>query len=155
VPISFRGRQPGAMTYAVIERPCRDTVDIVVGAAALMACADGQAAPSERTALIAFLRRHGLLALHGRRPLLATYDSAVLRPVSLSDWDAALQPLGMLAGTHGATLATTAAAHIAMADGVTWPQEVALLHVMLDRLGLRARPAAYGSAEQETLQLAQ
>ena len=130
------------MTYDVIERPCRGTVDTEVGAAALMACADGQATRSERIALTAFLRRHGLLSLHGRRSLLATYDSAVSRPASLSDWDATLESLGMLAGTHGATLAATAAVHVAMADGVAWPQEVALLHAMHDRLGIRARPAA-------------
>jgi len=130
------------MTYTVVERPCRDTVHTVVGAAALMACADGQATQSERTALIGFLRQHGLLSLHGSRPLLATYDDAIARPTSLSDWDTALQPLGTLAGTHGSMLAAAAAAHIAMADGVAWPQEIALLHVMHDRLGIRARSVA-------------
>jgi tellurite resistance protein len=139
LPISHPGRRPGTTTYAVIERPCRDTVHTVVDAAAMMACADGHATQMERTALIAFLREHGLLSLHGRRPLLATYDGAVSRP-GTTDWDAALQPLGALTGTYGAMLAATAAAQVATADGVTWPQEVALLHVMHDRLGIRVRP---------------
>jgi tellurite resistance protein len=130
------------MTYTVIKLPRRDTVNAVIGAAALMASVDGQATHAERAALIAFLRQHGLLAHHGRRALLAAYDSAVSRPEPLSDWDAALQPLDTLAGTHGAMLAATAAARVAMADGVTWPQEIALLHVMHERLGIRFRPTA-------------
>jgi tellurite resistance protein len=136
------GRRHGATTYAVIERPCRDSVDAVISAAALMASADGQATPTERTALIAFLRQHGLLVLHGRRSLVATYDSAVLRPDPLSDLDEALNPLRPLVGTHGAVLAAMAAAHVAMADGVTWPQEIALLRVMQDRLGIGIPPPA-------------
>src|SRR4051794_6948743 len=124
------GRRHDAMTYAVVERPCRDSVDAVISAAALMANVDGQATPAERTALIAFLRQHGLLALHGRRPLLQTYDNAVTRPGALSDLDAALNPLHALIGKHGAVLAAMAAAHVALADGVTWPQEITLLRVM-------------------------
>ena len=135
------GRRHGGMTYAVVERPCRDTVDAVISAAALMANVDGQATPPERTALIAFLRQHGLLALHGRRSLLATYDGAVSRPGPLFDLDEALNPLRALVGTHGAVLAATAAAHVAIADGVTWPQEIALLRVMHDRLGIGVRRA--------------
>ena len=51
-----------------------------------------------------------------------------------------MSPLRTLAGTHGAVLAAMAAAHVAMADGVTWPQEIALLRVLHDRLGMSARP---------------
>src|SRR3954467_4604123 len=121
MPKSSFGRWHGATTYAVIERPRRDSVDALIRVAALMANVDGQATPPERTALIAFLRQHGLLALHGRRSLLETYDGAVSRPGPLFDLDEALNPLRALVGTHGAVLAATAAAHVAIADGVTWP----------------------------------
>jgi tellurite resistance protein len=36
----------------------------------------------------------------------------------------------------GAPLVAHAAAHVALADGVTWPQEIALLEVIRDRVGL-------------------
>ena len=71
--------------------------------------------------------------------LLATYDEAVSAPrrggVPSSATVARLQSL---AGTHAGALAATAAAHVAVADGITWPQEIALLRMIRDRLGVGA-----------------
>ncbi|MBN9560660.1 MAG: TerB family tellurite resistance protein [Alphaproteobacteria bacterium] len=125
--------------WSVVERPSRATAEAIVATAAAMACADGQAEPAERAALHAFLRRHGFLILHGR-DLLTAYDDAVSRTPRGTTPDpsptvARLQPL---AGTHAGMLAATAAAHVAVADGVTWPQEIALLRVIRDRLGISA-----------------
>jgi len=123
----------------VVERPSRATADAIVTAAAAMACADGRAEPAERAALHAFLRRHGFLILHGR-DLLTTYDEAVSRAKrdTAPDPTATVARLQPLAGTHAAVLAATAAAHVAVADGVTWPQEIALLRMIRDRLGVGA-----------------
>lgn len=129
--------------WSVVERPSRATADAIVATAAAMACADGRPEPAERAALHAFLRRHGFLILHGR-DLLATYDEAVSRTPrgAVPDPSATVARLQPLAGTHAGVLAATAAAHVAIADGVTWPQEIALLRVIRDRLGVGAVPAA-------------
>ena len=124
-----RTRRP---RWSVVERPSRATADAIVATAAAMACADGRAEPVERAALHVFLRRHGFLILHGR-DLLATYDEAVSRTPR-----GAVARLQSLAGTHAGVLAATAAAHVAIADGVTWPQEIALLRMIRDRLGVGA-----------------
>jgi tellurite resistance protein len=131
-----RNRQP---RWSVIERPSRATAEAIVTAAAAMACADGRAEPAERAALHAFLRRHGFLILHGR-DLLTTYDEAVSRTKrgAAPDPTATVARLQPLAGTRAGVLAATAAAHVAVADGVTWPQEIALLRMIRDRLGVGA-----------------
>lgn len=134
-----RAKHRRATRWSVVERPSRATADAIVATAAAMACADGQAEPAERAALHAFLRRHGFLILHGR-DLLTAYDEAVSHTPrgtapDLSVTIARLQPL---AGTHAGMLAATAAAHLAVADGVTWPQEIALLRVIRDRVGVSA-----------------
>jgi tellurite resistance protein len=127
----------------VVERPSRAAANAIVATAAAMACADGRPEPAERAALHAFLRRHGFLILHGR-DLLTTYDEAVSRMPrgAAPDPSATAARLQPLAGTHAGALAATAAAHVAVADGVTWPQEIALLRVIRDRLGVSTRGAA-------------
>jgi len=129
--------------WSVVERPSRATAETIVATAAAMACADGRAEPAERAALHAFLRRHGFLILHGR-DLLTTYDEAVSRTKrgGVADPSATVDRLQSLAGTHAGVLAATAAAHVAVADGITWPQEIALLRVIRDRLGVGAGGAA-------------
>jgi tellurite resistance protein len=43
--------------------------------------------------------------------------------------------LRALAGTPGRHLVTAAAVQVAMADGVVWPQEIALLNILRRSLG--------------------
>jgi tellurite resistance protein len=142
---SLRAKQRGPSRWSVVERPSRATAEAIVTAAAAMACADGRAEPAERAALHAFLRRHGFPILHGR-DLLRTYDEAVSRTPrdTAPDLSATVAKLRPLAGSHAGVLAATAAAHVAVADGVTWPQEIALLRVIRDRLGVSAGGAATG-----------
>jgi tellurite resistance protein len=129
-------RQP-----VVIDRPSRRTVDGMVKAASIIACADGRLDAAERRSLIALLRRHGALAEFGRRPLLDAFDQAVARPehADLAALCVVADGLRPLANTPAAQLIAMTAVDIAMADGVTWPQEMAMLQVIRDRLGLAAR----------------
>lgn len=140
VPLSRRRKTPRPTSAATLFEtvpPGRIAALAIVGCAAHMACADGSAQPSERAALLAFLRRHGLLTVHGRRTLLGEYDSIAGRPRDTgSHWSNALDRLEALTGMRGAELAATAAAVVAAADGITWPQEIALLRAIRDRLGL-------------------
>jgi tellurite resistance protein len=137
--VSHRTKHRRATCWSVVERPSRATADAIVATAAAMACADGRAEPAERAALHIFLRRHGFLILHGRE-LLTTYDEAVSRTKrgTTPDPSATVARLQPLAGTRAGVLAATAAAHVAVADGVTWPQEIALLRMIRDRLGVGA-----------------
>ena len=132
-------RDRGTTTYGAIEQPARCTVDAIISAAALMAYADGNTVIQERIALTAVLRNHGLLDLHGEQALLSTYDEAIAHRHADGEWDTAFEHLAALAGNHGAIIAGVTAAHVAVADGVLWPQEVALLRILRDRLGISTR----------------
>ncbi len=118
--------------------PGRETVRAVVTAAAIVACADGHVARSERRSLLRFLSHHGVLARYGRAGLLAAFEQAVrtAEPLTLHEAGSVADELRTIAGRPGAPLVAQAAAHVALADGVTWPQEIALLEVIRDRLGL-------------------
>jgi tellurite resistance protein len=132
----FVRRDRRTTTYGAIEQPARCTVDAIIRAAALMACADGKPVAQERTTLAGVLRNHGLLELHGEQALLSTYDEAISHRHTDGEWDAAFEHLAALAGNHGAVIAGVTVAHVAVADGVLWPQEVALLRILRDRLGI-------------------
>ncbi len=125
----------------VIRRPGRRTVDGMIEAACIVACADGRLDAAERRRLLTILRRHGALAEFGRKPLLDAFDQAVARQehADLAELCVMADGLRPLAATSGARLVAMAAVDIAMADGVTWPQEMAMLQVIRDRLGLGAR----------------
>ena len=125
-------------TYGTIEQPVRCTVDAIIRGAALMAWADGKPVAEERITLAAVLRDHGILELHGEQALLSSYDEAISQRHVDGEWDAALEPLATL-GNHGAVIAGMTAAHVAVADGVLWPQEVALLRILRERLGISTR----------------
>jgi tellurite resistance protein len=129
--------------YRIVERPARKTSERIVGVAALMARIDGQAHPAKRAALLSFLRQHELLERSDWRALLRGYDLAVSRPHHTipEDWSEIANELSGLVGTPDAMLAATAAAHIAVADGIVWPREMALLRAICDRLCLDASAA--------------
>jgi tellurite resistance protein len=115
-------------------------------AGAIMACADGQADSTERRAWLTFLREQGVLEQSSRRELLDSFDKKTVmfnsRP--LPELCEAAEPLASLAGTSAARLVGMAASRVAIADGIAWPQEIAMLQVIRDKLGLsrgqRAEP---------------
>jgi tellurite resistance protein len=119
-------------------QPSRATIHAVVTACAMIACADGNVAVKERRSLLRFLRHHGVLARYGRAPVIAAFDVAVREtaPLTLDQICDVADRLRDVAGMPGAPLVAHAAAHVALADGVTWPQEIALLEVIRDRVGL-------------------
>jgi tellurite resistance protein len=115
------------------------TISAIVTAASLVACADGQATSDERRALLRFLRERGILARSGRRGTVGVFDRAVEAAAEseLDDLTEALSTLSALADKPSAMLALEAAQQVAMADGVLWPQEAAMIAVLSDRLRLR------------------
>jgi tellurite resistance protein len=105
----------------------------IIEAAALMARADGQTDDAERRGLLRFLRSRGLLQDFGRQAVTQAYHAELARAMPPAD---ALTRLERLRGQPAASLAATAAAWIAVADGLVQPAEIALLRRMRDRLGL-------------------
>ncbi len=126
--------------FTVTVQPGLATVQAMVMAAAMMACADGHVAKEERRSLIRFLRHHGVLERYGRAECLASFDRAVRDTgrFNLEEACDAADRLHSIAGTASAWLVAHAAAHVALADGITWPQEMALLQVIRDRVGVSA-----------------
>jgi tellurite resistance protein len=125
--------------FAVVYHCDMETVAAVVTAASLVACADGRATSEERRALLRFLREQGILARSGRRRTVGTFDQTVeaAADFELVQLNEALSPLSALADKPSAALALEAAQRVAMADGVLWPQEAAMIAVLSDRLRLR------------------
>ncbi len=122
----------------VVQIPNQRTFDGMVHASALVALADGVVDPAERRALMRCLRRNGLLARYGRRAALELLEQAANRPSgdrlsALCDAADALRPLSR---TADSPLIAQAARQVMLADGIAWPQEVAMLRIIEDRLGL-------------------
>jgi len=122
----------------IVQLPSQQTFDGVVRAGALVALADGVVDSAERRALLRCLRRNGLLARYGRRAALALLEQASNRPQlsALCDEADALRPLSR---TADSLLIAQVARQVMLADGIAWPQEVAMLRVIEDRLGLGRR----------------
>ncbi len=134
-----RRRKARSPDVTVVEQIGSKTLAAIILAASAVARADGAADGRERQALLRFLRERGILARHGRAAVLASYDAAVGGGCrSLAETADDLAALGGLARTPGAHLIAAAALRVALADGVAWPQETALLGIIGDRLGLRA-----------------
>ena len=130
----------------VIVRPSQATVQAIATACAMIACADGNVANKERRSFLRFLHHHGILERYGRAPCLAAFNKALGEAslLGLDEMSEAADQLSAVAGTHAAPLVAHAAAHVALADGITWPQEIALLEVIRNRIGL-GYPPGWGS----------
>jgi tellurite resistance protein len=133
----LRSRRHDAQPEVVLI-PGQRTMDGIIRAGALVALADGAVDPSERRALIGFLRRTGLLARYGRRNTLELLDQATTRQsadhlAALCEAADALRPC---AGSTASALIARAARQVMLADGVAWPQELAMVRIIEDRLGL-------------------
>lgn len=139
-------RKPPSLraTPVVVEQTPTHALDAIIDAAALIAAADGSVTLEERRSLLAFLREREVLGRHGRSAVLQRFEAAVaaLESHKLDDLCAAAERLERLAGTTSAMLAAAAAARVAAADGVVWPQEAALLSVVRSRLGVRPSAGA-------------
>jgi tellurite resistance protein len=135
-----------ASRTTVVVQPSRTTVQAMATASALIAWADGHVEWKERRTFLGVLRRCGALQRYGRAHSLAAFDKAVqdAAALTLDEIFSAADDLRAVAGTHDAPLVAQAAAYVALADGVTWPQEIALLAVIRDRVGL-ARPPGLGT----------
>jgi tellurite resistance protein len=137
-PLSrLRSRRHDAQPEVVVI-PGQRTMDGIIHAGVLVALADGAVDPAERQALIGFLRRSGLLARYGRRSALGLLDQATTKPsaehlAALCEAADALRPH---AGSAASALIARAARQVMLADGVAWPQEVAMVRIIEDRLGL-------------------
>jgi tellurite resistance protein len=138
--VTFRSQQRRrrAPVSEVVEIPSRRVLKSIIHAGALVALADGTVDAAERRALLTFLRRNGLLARYGRRETLGLLDNATTlssaaRLEALCDAADALRPL---AGSPASSLIARAARRVMLADGIAWPQEVAMLRIIKNRLGL-------------------
>jgi tellurite resistance protein len=136
---STRSRRP--VGFAVSTRPGPQTFDSLITVAAEMALADGEAQPVEHLGLLAFLRQDNMLATLGRRATLDRFAAALdkvaaRRAAGVHDASDLARTLHSIAGTHAARLVARAAAHIAAADGMLHPRELALLRMLHDALGL-------------------
>jgi tellurite resistance protein len=127
--------------FVVVERPTPETIAGLATAGAIMACADGRLDAGERHAWLGFLREHGVLTYASRREMLACFDQRAgeFQPLSLPELCEAAGSLSSLAGTSGAQPVGMAASRVALADGIVWPQEVAMLQVIRAKLGLSVR----------------
>jgi tellurite resistance protein len=125
-------------SFVLIERLTPETIAGFATAGAIMAWADGRIDRAERLAWLGFLREQGVLAYASRRAMLDAFDEATAKLDSrpLAELCEAADGLSRLAGTSGAQLVGMAASRVALADGIAWPQETAVLQVIRDRLGL-------------------
>jgi tellurite resistance protein len=133
-------RDPITMPW--VEMPGQALMTGIVTAGAVVACADGVAERSERQALLSYLRKQNLLIWSGRSVVLETFDARVaqLQSGSPEDLRGALDVLRTLTGRRRVSLIATAAAHVALADGQACSQEIMLLRIIRDRLGLTDSP---------------
>ncbi len=76
----------------VIFQPSHATIQAVVTACAMVACADGNVANKERRSFLRFLHHHGVLERYGRAPYIAAFNKAV-RDASLLTLDEICTPL--------------------------------------------------------------
>jgi tellurite resistance protein len=127
----------------VIFQPSHATIQAMASACAMIACADGNVANRERRGFLRFLRHHGVLERYGRASCITAFNEALrdASSLTLDEVCHAADQFSAVAGTHGAPLVAHAATYVALADGITWPQEIALLEVIRNRLGLGYPPS--------------
>lgn len=132
LPVQQQPARPGRLPDAVI-------VAGMIRAAALVATADGGVTSSEYEALLRQLRERRLLGSIAPEAVAAGF-ARLTRHISPFRWDsvestlAALRPL---AEDERAQDIAISAAAVALADGITWPQEVAMLRLVNRELRLR------------------
>jgi tellurite resistance protein len=119
-----------------------ELLDAVVTAAALVAHADGCIEPVERSQLLDFLNRNGLISLHTRAEILDLFERRVRLLADANGTEAAVEGLRRLAGRSTARLVIDAGDHIAAANGHLHPRELQVLQVIRTAVASRFQPLA-------------
>ena len=119
-----------------------ELLEAVVTAAALVAHADGCIEPVERSQLLDFLNRNGLISLLTRAEILDLFERRIRLLDGENGIEAAVESLGRLAGRSTARLVIDAADHIAAANGHLHPSELQVLQVIRTAVAPRFPPLA-------------
>jgi tellurite resistance protein len=119
-----------------------ELLEAVVTAAALVAHADGCIEPVERSQLLDFLNRNGLISLLTRAEILDLFERRIRLLDGENGIEAAVESLGRLAGRSTARLVIDAADHIAAANGHLHPSELQVLRVIRTAVASRFPPFA-------------
>jgi tellurite resistance protein len=119
-----------------------ELLDAVVTAAALVARADGCIEPIERSQLLDFLNRNGLVSVLTRAEILDFFERRIRLLEGEGGTEAAVESLGRLAGRSTARLVVDAGEHVAAADGHLHPSELQVLQFIRIALTSRFRPFA-------------
>jgi tellurite resistance protein len=148
---THRPRRPLSATWpdlmaGHLDRRDRETMEALITAGALVACADGWVDGSERGHLLDFIRQQGLLTHIASREILDAFDGRLRQLEQPCGPQAAMARLRPLAGWSRAGLVVDAAAIIAAADGEIHPGELRALRRI--RAALTARSWRLGQAGQ-------
>lgn len=135
-------RNRSRMTAAQISAAYMDDrqdelLDATVAAAALVARADGTVEPVERSEMLDFLRRNGLLSIFTRFEILDAFDSRVRQLEEHGGIGAAVDSLGRLKGRSPARLVAEIGERVAAADQHVHGRELQMLRLI--RLALDQR----------------
>ena len=121
--------QAQIMTAYMAERQ-DELLDAVVTASALVARADGAAGPIERSQLLDFLGRNGLLSVHTRAEILDAFEFRIRQFEERGGAVLAIDCLARLAGRSPARFVIGAGEHVAAADGHLHPDELRMLQLI-------------------------
>src|SRR5262249_40744609 len=117
--------------------------DAIITAAAMVARADGWIDPVERSQLLGFLNRNGLLAVFTREEALDAFEDRTRQLAERCGAEVAIGRLRRLAGRSLARLVVDAGTHVAAADGRLHPGELHTLELIRIALGrhIKSRPS--------------
>jgi tellurite resistance protein len=115
-------------------------LDAVITTAALVARADGWIEPVERSGLLEFLGRNGLLSATTRDQVLDAFERRLRQFEERDGARIAAECLKLLAGHSAARLVLEAGKQVALADGHLHPREAVTLQLV--RIALRPRSEA-------------
>jgi tellurite resistance protein len=117
--------------------------DAIITATAMVARADGWIDPVERSHLLGFLSRNGLLAVFTREEVLDAFEDRTRQLAERCGAEVAIDGLRRLAGRSLARLVVDAGTHVAAADGRLHPDELHALALIRIALGrhIESRPS--------------
>lgn len=121
-----------------------ELLDAAVTAAALIARADGNVEPIERSEMLDVLRRNGLLSIFTRFDMLNAFESRLRQLQEDGGVEAAVDSLERLAGRSPAWLVIETGEHVAAADGHVNGRELQMLRLIRIALSGRSQPKRSG-----------
>jgi tellurite resistance protein len=119
-----------------------ELLEAVVTAAALVAHADGCIEPVERSQLLDFLNRNGLMSVFTRAEMLEFFERRIRQLDGENGAEVVIESLKRLAGRSTARLVVDAGEHVAAADGHLHPRELQVLQFIRIAVSSRSRPSA-------------